>query len=350
MFVGWGIVLKNREQESLIKSFFLFYLSMQLLVAVILYLYYHSELSNTKQKLFLQMQNYSLTLKGKAFDVDIQTKTEAIENFVLYEDDALYAYFPISGVEDTVLKISLSSTKYQTLVKTLKDQVWIMVLVSTLILMILAFIFSLYSLKPLRQSIMFLEEFLKDIIHDLNTPVTAILLNAKLLQKKFKPERLERIELSAKTIGTLHKNLESFLDQLPETKNDVDVESLLQERTAYFQSIYHDLEFKLQTQKLILHTNEDALRRIIDNLLSNACKYNQSNGWIAVVLNEKEMVIEDSGIGIKNPSKVFDRFYKEGERGLGIGLNIVQKLCDTLGLSIELVSSSEGTHFTIRWR
>jgi len=322
---------------------------MQFLVAVILYFYYQSELSNKKQTLFLEMQNYSLTLTGETFGVDIQKKSQEIQNFVLYEERELFAYFPISGVDDTVLKVSLTSGTFKAIVHKIKNEVMLYALFSTFILALLSFLFSIYTLKPLRQSILFLEEFLKDIIHDLNTPVTAILLNTRLLKKAFKPERLERIEVSAKTIGSLHKNLETFLRETPLDKAEVDIEHLLRERVEYFKSIYHDLDFTLKAKPLLMTSNEDALRRIIDNILSNACKYNKTDGFIKVTLEKNAIWIEDGGIGIKNPDKVFERFYKEGERGLGIGLHIVKKLCDALALDISLVSSARGSRFHIHW-
>ncbi|WP_157840824.1 histidine kinase dimerization/phospho-acceptor domain-containing protein [Halarcobacter anaerophilus] len=53
-----------------------------------------------------------------------------------------------------------------------------------------------------------MENFLKDLIHDLNTPSTSILINSKMLKKHGDFEEIERIELSAKTISSLYKNLE----------------------------------------------------------------------------------------------------------------------------------------------
>ncbi len=322
---------------------------MQFLVVIILYLYYEGSISNKKEAIFLQMQNYSLTLTGDDFTLDIVTRTEGMKSFVLHEESELFAYFPISGVEDTLLKVTLSREDFKMLISDILMLTLAYLGASVIILALLAFAFSAYTLKPLRQSINFLEEFLKDIIHDLNTPVTAILLNSRLLKKKYKPERVERIELSAKTIGSLHKNLETFLRKAPMTFAEVNVESLIIERVEYFKSIFSDLSFHLQTQTIIRYSNEDALRRILDNLISNACKYNKPQGSVTVTLNEEGFSVEDSGIGIKDTQKVFERFYKEGERGLGIGLHIVKKLCESLGLKISLTSSAEGSSFFIRW-
>ena len=50
------------------------------------------------------------------------------------------------------------------------------------------------------------------------------------------------------------------------------------------------------------------------------------------------LLIKDSGRGIDNVKKVFERYYKESERGLGIGMHIVKKLCDALGIGIRIES------------
>ena len=100
------------------------------------------------------------------------------------------------------------------------------------------------------------------------------------------------------------------------------------------------IDFATNKQKYLykLYENKDAFSRIIDNLLSNAYKYNKKDGFIKIILKDKLLIIEDSGKGIKNPSKIFDRFYKENDRGIGIGLHIVKKLCDELDIKVSVKS------------
>jgi len=47
--------------------------------------------------------------------------------------------------------------------------------------------------------------------------------------------------------------------------------------------------------------------------------------------------IRNSCYGVNNPDRVFERFYKESERGLGIGLHIVDKLCQTLEIEKKFI-------------
>jgi signal transduction histidine kinase len=185
------------------------------------------------------------------------------------------------------------------------------------------------------------------MVHDLNTPVTSILLNTRLLRRGMDEARLVRIEQSARTIGALHQNLSSYLNELPMQKSSTAVAPLVSERVAYYAALYPGLAFNETLDESTALINSDAMVRILDNLLSNAAKYNKRDGTVAVSLEEKVLTISDSGIGIKEPSKAFERFYKEGERGLGIGLHIVKKLCDEMGIAITLQSTSEGTTFTL---
>jgi len=96
-----------------------------------------------------------------------------------------------------------------------------------------------------------------------------------------------------------------------------------------------------------IFTNKNAFVRIIDNILSNACKYNTlESGYIKISLNEDILIIKDNAKGIKNTTRIFDRYFKENKRGIGIGLHIVKKLCTKLDIEVSLKSKYKvGTEF-----
>jgi signal transduction histidine kinase len=75
---------------------------------------------------------------------------------------------------------------------------------------------------------------------------------------------------------------------------------------------------------------------VIYNLISNSCKYNTNNGFIKITLKDAVVTIQNDSYGIKHPNRIFDRFYKENERGLGIGLHIVDRLCYELKIDKHL--------------
>lgn len=343
----WGIVLRRHERESFIKSFLIFFLTLEVLLGVIAFSYYHDRVKGIEEKLFLEMKNYSFILEGERFGVAI-VPAGSDETFALHEDaQEYYGFFPIPLVEDQQLKIAYPKAKLQPFLDDEKQRITLIFAAVSVITALFALFYSFYSLGPLRRALGLLEEFLKDMVHDLNTPVTSILLNTRLLRKGMEEARLVRIEQSARTIGALHQNLASYLNDLPMQQSETALAPLVSERAAYYAALYPGLTISEELDESTARINPDAMVRILDNLLSNACKYNKTDGRITVTLKDQLLTVQDTGIGIKEPAKAFERFYKEGERGLGIGLHIVKKLCDEMGISITLESGASGTSFTL---
>ncbi|SFV71586.1 Two-component system histidine kinase DccS [hydrothermal vent metagenome] len=127
---------------------------------------------------------------------------------------------------------------------------------------------------------------------------------------------------------------------------------LIEERVHMIEQNYPNLRYEIKIDEHIeLETFKKDFVRIVDNIIVNASKYNKPQGSVLVAYDVKgyNLTIKDTGKGIKNPKKIFKRFYKEHERGLGIGLHIVKKLIDVLGIKIEVNSVlEEGTTITLK--
>ena len=190
----------------------------------------------------------------------------------------------------------------------------------------------------MKEALSLLENFLKDLIHDLNTPATSILLNSKLLRRRGDFEEINRIELSAKTIASLYKNLELITPHQIVKDETIVLEKIVDERVEILKKIYPKIEFIVQMQHFMIQSNKNAIERIIDNLLTNACKYNKKNGQVKISIEKSKLIIEDTGIGIKDTKKVFQRYYKENDSGLGMGMSIVKQLCNILNITIDIKS------------
>jgi two-component system OmpR family sensor kinase len=337
--VGWGTVLKRFEKESFLKSFSIFFLSLAMLSGAIAYLYYNEQKHSLEDEILAKMKIYNYTFKNADFSMDIIPAEGAPELATLViTPQELYALFPMPASQGYLLKILYPYGKYQAKLGSVTFRIAGIYAAVLLVLLLFSIGYAIYALKPMRNALHLLEEFLKDIIHDLNTPVTAILLNTRLLEKKYHDVALHRIALSAKTIGTLYKNLETTIHQLPSAKEPVALGRLVKERIAFFKELYPELTFSIDLSKNEVESSEDALSRILDNLLSNACKYNKPKGSVHVVWDGSMLTIEDTGVGIARPDRVFERFFKESDRGLGIGMHIVKKLCDQLGIGIKIES------------
>ncbi len=330
------------EVESFLKSFLLFFLSLGFLISAIYYISYKKEVSNLDSKLFSQMRVCSFDLKCTKFSIDFVEGGEKDFYFLYKQDNALAAYFPISGANDFVMKLGFSAQEYEKLIYDLKKMMLYEYSIVIIIVLMLSMVFSLYALQPLRSALNLTQEFIKDILHDFNTPLSTLRLNTAMLKKDdANKNKIQRIETSVQNILDLQDNLRSYLHNHEMQKEYFDLKELVQERVFSIEKNYNSLEFKVEMPITHINSNKDAMKRILDNLITNAAKYNKKNGYVHISYDtdSESLSIKDSGIGIQNPKRIFERFYKEGERGIGIGLHIVKKLCDELNINIKVKST-----------
>ncbi|MCD6190709.1 MAG: HAMP domain-containing histidine kinase [Sulfurimonas sp.] len=339
--------MKKVERESLIKSFLLFFISQAILLSVLFFIDYKKELQAFDDSIFSKMRICSLNLKCDEFQIDFVPMNED-KLYRLHKDNtALSSYFSIPNSTKNSLKIYLLKDKYNQKIDELKSDILLNFFVVIVFALLLSFAFALYALYPLKNALRLTEEFIKDILHDFNTPLSTLRLNSAMLEDEIgENSKVKRIQNSVQNILNLQSNLRSYLHSHSSQKEEFDLKTLLEDRVSMLEKNFHDLEFIVKVKELKLSTNRDAFTRVIDNLLTNAAKYNKKDGKVILKIENNILYIEDTGKGIKNPSKVFERFYKEQERGIGIGLHIVKKLCEELDVKIGVKSIvNEGTSF-----
>ena len=101
-----------------------------------------------------------------------------------------------------------------------------------------------------------------------------------------------------------------------------------------------DLKLNEITSPIWVLGNEESLRRLLQILLDNACRYTPSGGWIRLRVEESAdlvtLAIEDSGIGIAQQDlpHIFERFYRaqkplhQESTGSGLGLSLAKWIAD----------------------
>jgi signal transduction histidine kinase len=107
-------------------------------------------------------------------------------------------------------------------------------------------------------------------------------------------------------------------------------------------------------------TDELLLRRMVDNLVSNAIKYTLPGGTVHIKVTRRgegiEIAVIDTGIGIDEEERehLFERFFRSArpearqERGTGLGLALVQESVRRLGGEISVTSTVDvGSTFTV---
>ena len=340
------MAIKLSEKESLRKSFTLFFLVIELLLGFIFYQYYTIEEEHLQENLSLEMKNYSFTFEGNQFDIDIVLFDKSQIAYELYQNKkSLYILVPLPNEKSDVLKVYYEISKYHEALGAIRTRLIKQFLLLSLIAIFISFWFSTYILTPLRDSITLLEIFIKDIIHDLNTPLSSILINLKMMN--IDTTEAKSIQYSVKTISMLHNNLDEYLKESHIDKELFNIEDIVEEQVEFFSTLYSYLEWDIDISELNINSDPKALSRVIYNLISNACKYNTSRGYISIKSDQNRLIITNPSYGIKEPKRVFDRFYKESDRGIGIGLHIVKKLCKELSIDKNLIVEDKQITFIL---
>jgi len=250
--------------------------------------------------------------------------------------------------------------------KTWQKNAWKNILIygifAFLLFLLFGIILAKIFVKPMRDSIILLDRFIKDTTHELNTPLSAILANIEMMDTEVMTEKnktkLNRINIAAKTVSILYKDL-TFLTLEQEKENtdeDVELKSLIEDRAEYFNILAQSkkLSCQLSLQKTTICMDRRKITRVIDNLISNAIKYNKRNGTVGITLKKGSLIIWDTGIGIKGDELqlVFDRYlrFNETEGGFGIGLSIVKTILDEYNIEIQVESTeNKGTKMVLAW-
>lgn len=233
------------------------------------------------------------------------------------------------------------------------------------ILMVIAFLVLLASFFIIKQSLephkrfnLYLENFIKDAMHELKTPIGVILLNLDGLDSIYENNKMiKRAKSALKNMVVVYEDLEFFVRKnvAEHPKTDIDISKLCQERIEFFMDLLNSKEIKVeQNIENDLHVNFSKLElsRVIDNTISNAIKYSKNKTKIEITLKQKKdnivLIIKDEGKGIEDTKKIFDRYYR-GDKisgGFGIGLSIVKNICDKNGVHVEVHSSlKKGSSF-----
>ncbi|WP_261305234.1 sensor histidine kinase [Paenibacillus andongensis] len=215
------------------------------------------------------------------------------------------------------------------------------------------------------------QQFVSNVSHEIQTPLTSIQGFAKVLAERDLPQKEREhyssiIEEESRHLSLLSKQLLllSSLEQGQETltKMTFSLQGQIRQAVQVLQWQLEEKELLLKISvpdSIKLHGDEVLLMQVWMNLLSNAVNHIPSGRTIdirAEQLNSQCVVyIRDTGNGIapEHLPFLFDRFYR-GDRArerssgrTGLGLAIVKKIVQIHGGNIEVVSSSEGTLFTV---
>ena len=243
------------------------------------------------------------------------------------------------------------------------------------LLMVLGFVFTLYTLNVELRLNKLKSEFISNVSHELKSPLTSIRMMTEMLHhnrvetEERKSSYYAAMLEESEHLSHLIDNILDFSRMDDERKKydfkDLDIAELL---GKFLESIRErlpasgfDIRYSCPDPVPVIRADRDAMIQVFHNLMDNAIKFSGSSRQIDVSLssgdNELIYSVKDYGIGIsaKDRERIFDRFYrsdetlKQGIRGSGIGLTIVRKIVEAHNGTIDVISEiGKGSRFTVR--
>lgn len=215
------------------------------------------------------------------------------------------------------------------------------------------------------------QQFISDVSHEFQTPLTAIsgfatILKNENLTDEQRKKYADIILFNSNRLSHLSKNMlqltlldgeDTALDKtefpLIEQLNRV-IE--MEDNAALSKDI--EIEFIHPKKEFIIEADESRMEQVWINLLSNAIKYTNEHGVVTVEVRrtptELQVRFEDTGVGMSQDaiSHIFERFYRQDKsrtiEGNGLGLSIVKRIIDLHHYKIDVESQEDvGSVFTV---
>jgi len=214
--------------------------------------------------------------------------------------------------------------------------------------------------------------FVSDAAHELRSPLTALKLQLRLLQRSSDPASRDQaiedldsgIERATRLVSQLLTLARAERGGLPEPLAPTDLVETARQAVADVVPLAEAKSIQLALQArsaCIVQGDASALRILVRNLADNAVRYTPAGGRLELAVAEESgqivLTVDDSGPGIppEERERVFDRFYRRqvqkedgpeedggGDTGSGLGLAIVRSLAQRHGAIVQMAESPLG--------
>lgn len=174
--------------------------------------------------------------------------------------------------------------------------------------------------------------FLRNIMHELKTPITKGKLITDLMQDTKNQERLKRIFLRFEYLLGEFTKIERI------TSNAMDLHKKKYRAVDIIDNAFdllllddvNDIDVQVNSN-LEIEADYELMSIALKNLIDNAMKYGK--GKSKIIVNQKSIIVESTGDELENISfeKAFNRKYEGSEKGLGLGLYITQNIVSKHG-------------------
>jgi len=387
--VGKGTVLNSLEKKSFYSFLSLYIGSSLLFVMLSGYWYYTAQKNAIESNTYYKLRHLSETISSAIINSQMRGTTLSLPNVdneysyalistdnqlvkgdllqgvsvdgnAYYEKDTYMILVSDGPLEHLNIKyVVVQTSQYHSMLQKLQLYVLGMMTLISAIIIFVAWILSKIFMRPIHQKVQQIEQFIQDISHELNTPITALQMSSKrALQKKVYDEKiLTNISISTKQLYSIYQSLVYLNFNTPDQKAErIDLKPLLEESILFYTELTRakHIEIRSRLEPSALTIIPERAQLLFSNLISNAIKYSMPETTITITLKEGYFSIQDEGVGIDN-SKL-DEIFKPYERssdiagGFGVGLSIVKQICDEFQIMVSVTSKlNKGSTFTLTW-
>ncbi|MDX2281546.1 MAG: HAMP domain-containing sensor histidine kinase [Saprospiraceae bacterium] len=201
-----------------------------------------------------------------------------------------------------------------------------------------------------RQDYHLLKRFTENASHEIQTPLAIIRVKLETL---IQTEGLSDVQLghlystqrAAARLSRLQQNLLLLVkieNEQFQAQEQVDFKRLLENKLELLEDFISAKNLRVSTNMQPTHVeaNRFLAETLVGNLISNGVKHNLPEaGWLQVQLNDKQLVVTNSGLDPDCPAaELVERFRRSDHLsdGLGLGLAIVQEICEQYGWVLKL--------------
>ena len=354
------------EKRALKRFLLVYFAAATLTIASFTLLLYKMEIQKLQEHLSAKLHTQATTIAfhaidaqmlGKPFFIDAKTqyllfdpqgrivrsnftaKIPLREGFFIQNGCAYYASKAARGHMgiDTIIvrDCSYAEQKRQILYKNI-----LIAFVSFVLLLGVGWYLGRLFLEPMKRGIEELDRFIKDSTHELNTPVTAMMLALSKIKDSSRYARIAK--MSALRISKIYEDLTYLNFGSEEATQKIDVAQTIEELVELFALAIEQKELNIEKAlaSCTIEANPKEIELLIKNLIDNAIKYAPPRSTVTITLQDCALQISNriEGKAPKNLHTIFERYKRADSStgGFGIGLSIVKSVCEKYGLHYDV--------------
>ena len=376
MYAAWVISMNDLEKQSFYSFLAIYLISSLFFVLLSSFWYYSSLKSSLENETYYKLTHLADTISGKIINAQMKGQKLILPDEKEYEyilvplsEKSSYrvGYFEKNGYKILVSAspqehlnieyVVVKTQHYFKALKTLQSDVLVRAGLAFLAIVFISFVLAKLFMRPVHKRIEQIEEFVQDVSHELNTPITALKMSASRAIKKeiYDKKILTNISISTKQLETIYNSLTYLnFDDKQEQSREVALDEVVKRVVKYYSELSSakGIEVEIEIEPTSLLIIESRAELLISNLLSNAIKYSMPESTIHITLKKGLFIIKDEGVGIAKEKleAIFELYSRDSKiaGGFGVGLNIVKQICNTYDIEVQVSSIlDEGTEFRL---